>query len=361
MSPTRACALCAIMLTLGCTAAPPTETVETETRVPVTAAAVQRGAVEEAVLATGSVVAAAGAELVVTAPMPSRVRHMPFGEGERVTRGAVLVAFDIPTLASDAAARHAEVTQARARLTLAHSALTRVTDLFERGIAAQKEVDAAAREVQDAEAALAQAGAGEVASTELASRGTVRAPFSGLVAKRWHNPGDMVDGTSADPVLRLVDPSRLQIEAQIAGPDAVRVRVGQTARIRLTSSAADAPIDGVVASAPAMVDPVTGTVRVRVNQVGHEPLPVGLPVRLDVVVARCDDCLTVPASAIVRENDVASVFVVAADGHARRQVVTLGLSSSTVVAVSKGLEPGARVITSGQAGLPDGAAVTVGQ
>ena len=42
-------------------------------------------------------------------------------------------------------------------------------------------------------------------------RTVVRARFAGIVAKRFHNPGDTVDGAAGDPVLRVIDPRRLQI------------------------------------------------------------------------------------------------------------------------------------------------------
>lgn len=351
----------AIAVASGCTSQAPSETVEATTKVPVAVAAVQLGSVESVVLATGTVVAAPGAELVVSAPMPSRVRRLPFGEGQHAPRGAVLVEFDIPSLAADTAARRSEVAQARARLTQAQSALERVTGLFERGIAAKKEVEAAQRELEDADAAVTQALAAQQAATQLATRATVRAPFAGLVAKRWHNPGDLVDGVSTDPVLRLVDPTRLQVDAQVPAPDAVRVRAGQAARIRVSTTGSAAVIDGRVLSDPAVVDPATASANVRVEVLTPRALPLSLPVEVAIVVERCDRCVTVPAAAIVREQNTTSVYIVSPDGRAHRQLVTLGLSASTVTEVRNGLEPGARIVIRGHAGLPDGAAVAVSQ
>ena len=43
-------------------------------------------------------------------------------------------------------------------------------------------------------------------------RATVRATFDGVVAKRMHNPGDLVEATSGDPVLRIIDPRRLEAD-----------------------------------------------------------------------------------------------------------------------------------------------------
>ena len=349
------------LLVLGtvaaCASPAPTESLTSKANVPVKMARAEPGAVDSVVIATGTVVAAPGAELLVTAPGPALVKRLPFGEGQHVARGAVLAEFEIPSLAADQAARGSDVTQARTRLALAHSAFERVTGLFERGIAAQKEVEAARRERDDAEAAVSQTAVAQGVADQLGARRIVRAPFAGLVVRRWHNPGDLVDGVSTDPVLKLIDPARLEIDAQVPGADAGRVRIGQVVRLRASSSGA--PVEGRVVSDPVQIDPVSSTFRVRIALAAPGALPLGLPIEVAIIVERKDRVLIVPIAALVREQSETSVYIVAADGTARRQAVTVGLVSSTVAEILTGLTPGAQVIIEGQIGLPDGAAVTV--
>lgn len=349
------------LLVLGaaaaCSSPASTERLISAAKVPVTMARAKSGAVDSVVIATGTVVAAPGADLLVTAPGPALVKRLPFGEGQHVARGAVLAEFEIPSLVADQAARGSDVTQARTRLALAQSAFERVTGLFERGIAAQKEVEASRRERDDAEAAVSQSAVARGVADQLGARQIVRAPFAGLVARRWHNPGDLVDGVSTDPVLRLIDPTRLEIDAQVPGADAGRVRIGQVVRLR--SSSAAAPVDGRVVSEPVQIDPVSSTFRVRIALAADGALPLGLPIEVAIIVERKDGVLTVPVAALVREQADTSVYIVAADGTAHRQAVTIGLVSSTVAEILTGLMPGVQVITEGQIGLPDGAAVTV--
>jgi multidrug efflux pump subunit AcrA (membrane-fusion protein) len=64
----------------------------------------------------------------------------------------------------------------------------------------------------------------------------------------------------------------------------------------------------------------------------------------------------VPAAAVVHEGGQASVFV-AAGGKAQRRPIVTGLADAERVEVRSGLKAGELVITSGQSGLPDGAAV----
>jgi RND family efflux transporter MFP subunit len=212
--------------------------------------------------------------------------------------------------------------------------------------------------VAEAEAALAQANASLAASQTLANRSVVRAAFDGIVAKRFHNPGDLVEASSGDPVLRVIDPARLEVVASVPLADAPRITIGAPARLSGTPlSASESALH--VLSRPAAVDPGTATVPVRLGFAGETNLPAGAPVAVDIQAEQHDAALLVPAAAIVREGDETAVFV-ASGGKAERRPVEIGLSEGAQDEVVSGLHEGEMVIVDGQAGLPDGAAISVG-
>src|SRR5207344_683489 len=110
----------------------------------------------------------------------------------------------------------------------------------------------------------------------VAARSVVRATFDGLVAKRLHNPGDLVDAAASDPVLRVIDPRRLEVVASVPLADAARVMEGAVAR--LTGLAPGAPPVALkTLSRPMAVDPGTATVPVRLAFTGPANLPTGAP------------------------------------------------------------------------------------
>ena len=129
---------------------------ETETQTPVAVQVEQSrsGPIREVIAATGLVTAAPGAELTVTAPEAARIAELPKAEGDRVRTGDLLVRFEIPSLTAGAAASRAAIEQAQARVENAKAAATRVQGLFERGVAARKEVEDAQRELREANAAV---------------------------------------------------------------------------------------------------------------------------------------------------------------------------------------------------------------
>ena len=145
------------------------EQVETSNKVPVVTRPATLGAIRSTTTATGTVKPGPGAELTVVAPQAARIAEMPKGAGDRARKGDLLVRFDIPPLAADADAKRAEVARAEARLINARAAEARIRGLFERGIAARKELEDARRELADAEAALSQARSGRSAAGALAT------------------------------------------------------------------------------------------------------------------------------------------------------------------------------------------------
>jgi RND family efflux transporter MFP subunit len=224
-------------------------------------------------------------------------------------------------------------------------------------VAARREVEDADRNLADAEAGLAQAQASLAAARTVADRAVVRATFDGTVAKRMHNPGDLVEASAGDPVLRVVDPRRLEVVAAVPLADAPRVVVGAAAR--LTEGPAGAGDVGLeVVSRPVAVDAGTATVPVRLAFTGPASFPMGTPVQVDIDAEQHTDVVLVPAVAVVREGDETAVFVVAG-GKAERRPVQLGIADAASVEVRSGVSPGDQVIVDGQAGLPDGTAVTV--
>jgi RND family efflux transporter MFP subunit len=249
------------------------------------------------------------------------------------------------------------VQRAQAALANARANQVRSRDLFARGVAARKDVEDADRAVADAEAALAQAQASLAAAAATSARSVVRATFSGVIAKRFHNPGDLVDAAAADPVLRVIDPRRLDVLASVPLTDSSRIIVGAAARLAATQTGH--PEVGLkVISRPAAVEPGTASVPIRVGFNAPTTFPAGMPVQLDIDAEEHTNAVLIPAAALVREGEETAVFVVAGD-KAERRAVQIGLSDGIHVEIVSGVKAGEMVIVDGQQGLPDGAPVTL--
>ena len=333
------------------------EDVETEAAPAVQTVVVAPQPFEATVSATGVVAAAPGADWTITAPEPARIVEMPKAEGDRVRPGDLLVRFEIPSLSTDLAQREAEGRQAQAHVANAQASVNRLTTLVQHGVAAQKDLEDAERDLSEAQAALAQARSAQQNASVLASRSVVRARFPGVVARRAHNPGDMVDASATDVILRVIDPARLQVVASVPVADLTRIKTGQT--VRITVPGAEAPEMGKVLTTPAAVNAGGVAADVRISFDEQTALPVGTPVRVDIVTAEHANAIAVPADALLHEGDDTYVMVAGSDNKAHKRSVTTGLTGAKAVEITGGLKAGDAVIVQGQQGLPDGAPITV--
>ena len=349
--------LLCLLSVAGCASPPPeNEATVTTTAVPVEVEVVRLGTIESILDITGVVTPAPGTDWVITAPDAGRIAELPKAEGDAVRAGDLLVRFDIPSLTAGLAGHRAELTQARARVESTRAAVTRLTGLVDRGIAARREVEEAQRDLAEAEGALARSESDVVAASALAERAAVIARFNGVVAKRWHSPGDFVDASATDPILRVIDPQALQVVAAVPVADLGRVRPGERG---LATGPGGDPEAVVVVARPGQLDPTGSVGEVRLAFATATRLTSGTTVQVSISADRRTNVMLVPATAIVREGTDTFVMVAGEDKKAHRQDVTLGLSAGAQVEIVTGLKAGDRAIIRGQLALPDGAAVTV--
>ncbi|MBI1874407.1 MAG: efflux RND transporter periplasmic adaptor subunit, partial [Acidobacteria bacterium] len=248
--------------------------------------------------------------------------------------------------------------QVQARLENAKAAAARVKGLFERGIAAMKEVEDAERDLRDAEAALSRAQSASRAAETLAGRAEARARFAGIIAKRWHNPGDLVEPGQSDPILRVIDPSRLEVAAAVPVDAVTRIVVGGAARV--IDPGGGAPTPATIVARPASVDPVSATAGVRLALPRTASFAAGLPVQVEILGREHRNAIVVPSAAILHEGGKSVVVIVGPDGKAHRREVEVGVVARDVVEIKTGVADNDRVIVRGHNGLPDNAAVTIG-
>lgn len=169
------------------------------------------------------------------------------------------------------------------------------------------------------------------------------------------------------PLLEIGDPGALEIVVDVLTTDAVRVTEGATARIERWGG------DGVLAARVRGKEPSAFTTRSALG-VEEQRVPVlldlvtdpsawqslgdGYRVETSIVTQRVDNALAIPASAVFRDAEGWSAFVVEG-GKAKRQPLTLGARTPEWIEVQSGLKQGAKVILYPSDRVVDGIEVAV--
>jgi RND family efflux transporter MFP subunit len=336
--------------------AQPVERETAEIVTPVGAVRAETAGIRAVVRGSGVVAPAEGGEFLVVPPEPARILEIPRMEGDAVRSGDVLVRFELTSATQDVNRLSAELAGAQAQLENARINQTRVRDFVERGLVPRRDLEVAERELADAQGAVDRIGKLHAAATAAAARAVVRAPFDGIVVNRRHAPGDLVLSSTADPVLRLVDPRRLEVVASVGEKDIARVVTGATARIAIPGS--DMPIRLTVAQRLADRVGADGTLPIRLVFQDVSELPPDARVDVEIDAEERSDAVLVPAGALITEGGE-NVVMVAAGERAERRVVTTGIQTEDRVEITSGLKSGELVITRGHIGLADGAPISV--
>jgi RND family efflux transporter MFP subunit len=289
-------------------------------------------------------------------PETGRIAELPKAEGEAVHPGDVLVRFDFANLTGEISARTTAVATATARVDAAKAQLTKISSLYDRGYIARNDFDSAKNAVESAELDLGHAKTQLTGAVAAAERATIKARFAGIVAKRFHSEGDLVNGAATDPVLRVVDPTQVQVAMIVPVQDLTRIQVGQQGTILSTNGAEPA----TVVSRPSPADPRTTTQEIRLAFTNPATLAVDAPVQVEILLAERLNVAALPASAVLRAEDGRSfVMVAGVDGRAHRRDVHLGLAARDRVEIIAGVTPGDRVIVKDVAQVPEGALVNI--
>jgi RND family efflux transporter MFP subunit len=324
------------------------------TTIAVTVQPARIDSLRETVVVPGLIVPSAAAEQVVTSPEPAEVVEIPKAEGEAVQHGDLLARFEIASITAEIQARQLEVVEATSRFETARADATRLTSLHERGIVSRNALEASKSSFTAAETALAQAKTRLDATKTAQERTTARARFAGIVAKVFHKPGEMVAGGTTDPVLRVVDSTRLQISAQVPLAQFERVQPGQPAAVQAAAGlAGTATVALRHAPSPGAT---TGEVRLGLGTVAT--LPLDTPVQVELLLDERRDVIVVPVQALQKDATTSFVWIAGDDRQAHRRDVRVGLTVGGLSQIVSGITAGERVILTGIAELTEGTPIT---
>lgn len=276
----------------------------------------------------------------VSAQIGGRVKEVLFDVGDHVTKGQVILRIDQHEAAQAVAGSQAQVLQAQANLQNAQATFERSKQLFAQKFISQAGLDKAQADyrVALAQAAASKAGAGQASLTQ--GYTTVVAPYSGLVAAKLVEVGEMV--MPGKPLMTGFDPAALRVVVEV--PQYKLAEIGTRPKVNIELPSLNRWIKAASAVVQPLANARTHSTQVRislpVNQAGVYP---GMFVRAHFVVGKLKK-LVIPNSAILRRSEVVAVYVVDDKGNVKLRQIRLGdMQAEGAIEVLAGLNPGERV------------------
>jgi cobalt-zinc-cadmium efflux system membrane fusion protein len=325
--------------------------------------------------ATGKILVPEDRVAVIGPVNEGRIVHLYAGQGTRVKKGqklADLESADIDQAEADYLKALADYENARrssaAEIKLAQENYDRAKLLYQQKITAGKNLQSAEHDLEVAKASAENSINGTNAAliaarrhllilgikdstidalpkrTDLAAVFSLNSPIDGIVVERNATVGASV-GTDAN-VFKIMDLSRVWIDANVFEKDLQQVRPGQ--EVKLTVPAfPGSTFSGKLILINSVVDPDTRTVKVRTEVANPDGrLKPDMFANVQIVTALNRTAISIPQSAVLNDEGKTVVFVADGNGYKKRQVQA-GIQNNDRVEIIDGLAAGDKVVVKG--------------
>ena len=328
-----------------------------------------------AILATGKILVPEDRVAIIGPVNEGRLVRLYAGQGSNVKKGqklADLESADIDQAEADYLKALADYENARrtsvAEVKLAQATYDRTRMLYEKTITAGKNLQAAEHDLEVAKASAESSVAGTKAALTAAHRHllilglkesdvdalaskpglaavfSLTSPIAGIVVERNATIGATV-GADAN-LFKIIDISRVWIDANVFEKDLERVKRGQEVKVSVPAFPRSS-FSGKVILVSSVVDPETRSVKVRTEVPNPDvSLKPDMFANVEIITDVHRTAISIPQSALLSDGGHTVVFVAAGSGYEKR-AVTAGIQSSDRVEILDGLQAGDKVVVKG--------------
>ncbi|MBP1931384.1 efflux RND transporter periplasmic adaptor subunit [Ammoniphilus resinae] len=375
---------------------------EQEEAVPVQVTAVQKGNVADEAGISGKL--SPNLEVKVAPKVAGKIMTLPVQMGQQVSKGQVLYTLDqtdlknaveqaeaayqsavaglnqsTTTVQQSIEQSHNSLTQAEQALKDAKTNEQRMSELFQAGAVASKQLEEAQTALKNAQvtydnaqlnltnaekktsiqvsqASVNQAKVALQTARENLGNSTVTSPISGIVAAVDAQIGEMASPQMA--VVTVVDIGTLIAKVNLAENEITKVKVGDTVDIEIPTMGKNIKAS-VRSISPVMNQQVKAyPVEIEISNDKHE-LKADLVINVRLEGAKEQkEALIVPRKSVIEEQGKKFIYKIEGD-TAKKVEITTGNETSDKIEIKTGLNEGDKIVEAGQTLLSDGAKVTI--
>ncbi|MGZ5037543.1 MAG: efflux RND transporter periplasmic adaptor subunit [Usitatibacter sp.] len=297
-------------------------------------------------------------QTTVKSKVSGEINRLFVREGESVARGQVLAQIETVDLQSRLDAQEGALEEARARLDIAQKNRENSRQLLRQNFISQNAFDTVHSTYEANAASMRSAEAQLRIARKAMDDAAVRAPFTGIVARKMVNAGEKVGIDS--PLFALVDLANMEIEAPAPAAEIPSVKPGQAASFRV-----DGFTGRVFAGRLERINPTADagsrSIMLYISVQNHDgALRGGMFAKGEIVLDKREPSTVIPASAVRDEAGQSYVFTIE-DGKVAKRAVKLGATDPQggLVEVRSGLEKGIQVVSARVSGLKAGAPAVI--
>jgi len=385
-----------------------------ETIITVQSEKIEKRTITQIVSATGKI--QPETQVKINAEVSGEITGLPVREGDRVHKGDLLVRIKPDAYQAQYERAQAALSSSEANLLKAEAEHKRASELYEKKLVSDAEMDIAKATYQSAKATYAQATASLKESRETLAKTTIYSPMEGVVSQLITELGERVSGstfTQGTQIMTVADLSQMEARVDVGENDVVMVSVGDTARIEVDAYP-DRKIIGLVSQiantakssgAGSQDQVINFEVRIRLKAQEGVQLRPGMSMTADIETETRKSVFAVPIQSVTvrlpkveappeeesgeeeraklekkpkkkEEEKLDEVIFVVDNGETKTVVVKRGLSDDTYVeisgeeldgkevvsgpfkAINRDLENGSKVKVDNKAGRRTGPSVT---
>ncbi|EJC82997.1 RND family efflux transporter, MFP subunit [Rhizobium leguminosarum bv. trifolii WSM2297] len=276
-----------------------------------------------------------------------RITEILADVGSVVKKGQPLVNLSRDSVLADLRKQEAAVVTAKAKLVKAKADGDRARQLQPSGALSDEKITEYLADEQTAIASVDSEQAALDSEKIKLDQTTITAVDDGLITSRSAELGAVV--SSGTELFRLVRQQRVEWQAEVSARYLPRITEGLTVKI---DGPDGQPVQGKVRLVAPSVDTSTSRAIVYVALPTDVRPRVGLYVT-GAIELRTTAALTVPETAIVFRDGINYVFTAGKDNRVKRVRVEAGRRNNGEVEIVSGIDPSAKVVTSGGAFLSD--------
>lgn len=276
--------------------------------------------------------------------------------GDRVRAGQELARLDPQILAADVSSAQAGLAAAEAQIRQASSAFERQEALLSRGFTTRREYEAALEALRSARASREALSAQLSLARDQSAQTILTAPEAGLIASRSVEVGQVA--AAAQTAFTLVSDG--PVDAVFDAPEeALRLAlIGAKVRVALLDDPSVAA-EGVIRQVAPGVDPVKGTVRVKVGVARPASAMTPGAAIMGELTMEAHPFILLPSGAVYSDEGLPAVWVVDSESRVSLRRVEVERYRTGAVALRGGVSPGERVVVAGGQALREGQRVEI--